>query len=76
MTSAKKSEAIYFETGTRTILNTEWPIENKVEKRGSRWMVTFGICNGTAKGSQFYKTKTEAISAANGDEFFRTDNGE
>ncbi len=76
MTSTKKSEAIYFQTGTRTIMNTEWPIENKVEKRGRRWMVTFGICNGTAVSSRFYKTKTEAISAANGDEFFRTDDVE
>lgn len=57
---------IYFRTGTRTILNTVWPIENKVEKRGRKWLVTFGICNGTARDSQLFDTKAEALLAAGG----------
>lgn len=60
-----KTQAIYFQTGTRTILNTDWAVENKVEKIAARrWRVTFGICNGTANGSKEFATKREAIEAA------------
>ena len=61
-------EPIYFTTGKRTILNTDWPVENKVEKRGRKWLVTFGICNGIASSSQLFGTKSEAVLAAGGHE--------
>lgn len=59
--------AIYFTTGKRTILNTDWPVENKVEKCGRKWLVTFGICNGSASSTAIYNTKGEALAAAKGD---------
>jgi hypothetical protein len=66
-------EPIYIQTGTRKIMNTDWPVENKVEKVGRKWRVTWGICNGTASGSSDYATKAEAMRAVGNPAFTHTE---
>lgn len=66
-------ETLYIQTGSRTISNTVWPIENKVEKVGRKWRVTWGICNGIAKGSTDYSTKAEAMRAVGDPAFTHTE---
>jgi len=57
-------EPIYYTISSRTICGTD-SISNKVEKWGRKWLATFGICNGLARSSQLFRTKREAIQAAN-----------
>ena len=56
------------ETGRRTVLGTDWPIENVVSKRTKwgkvYWNVAFGLCNGTPSSSENFKTRREALEAA------------
>lgn len=53
----------YATTGTTTINGTDWPVQNKLSKDGSSWLVTIGICNGTAESSEKYPTKRAAVEA-------------
>lgn len=53
-------------TGTRTIAGTDWPVETKLYREklpGQRptWIVTRGICNGTARESREHKTRWETL---------------
>lgn len=54
-------------TGTRTICGTDWTILNQIHReqhgRRVRWIVTFGLCNGTALRACSYRTKREALAA-------------
>ncbi len=50
------------------IMGTEWPVYHQVTRLGSgKWVVSFGICNGTAQDSQRFRTKREAIEAVEAD---------
>ena len=52
------------ETGTRTILGTNWPVVDVVRANGKRgYLLTYGLCNGVPAGAIRYRTKREALAA-------------
>lgn len=56
------------ETGRRTILGTDWAVENFVERRQEfgkvYWLAVFGLCNGVPDRSERFATKKAALEAA------------
>jgi hypothetical protein len=57
------------DTGSRTVCGTDWPVRTIVQRealpgRPVRWVVARGVCNGTADGSAYYRTRREAFAAA------------
>lgn len=54
--------------GKRTILGTDWPVENIVERREkfgkAYWNVAFAVCNGVPARGENFKTKKAAFKAA------------
>jgi hypothetical protein len=48
--------------GSRTILNTEFPVIRKIEKYRRAWII-LEICNGTGEEIGSFRTKREAIAA-------------
>jgi len=56
--------------GTRIVNGSEWPIETVLERATPKnepsctrayWLVTVGLCNGTAEAAYRYKTRAEAL---------------
>ncbi len=63
--------------GHRTVAGTDWPITSYAERDGPRrWVVTWGLCNGTPAGSTVYRTRREALAALNGEDTFVTEEQE
>ncbi len=54
--------------GYRTIMGTDWPIENVVYRctkwNQVYWHVAFCLCNGVPQYGRNYKTRREALAAA------------
>ena len=51
--------------GTRTIMGNNHGVCAIVRREGkSRWSVTWGVCNGIAGGYLVYRTRREAVAAA------------
>ncbi len=55
------------ETGKRTINGAEFPVKNQLTRdyssKSKPWLVSYQVCNGTADGSENFKTKREALEA-------------
>lgn len=53
-------------TGTRRIAGTDWPVSTTItrETRKGRpvWVVTQGLCNGTADGATEHRTRKAALA--------------
>ena len=63
----KETEIARICTGTRKILNTDWPIETvakrlQEEGKAPYWLVTYNVCNGIPDGSKRFATRTEALA--------------
>ena len=54
----------YVLVGRHTMAGTDWPIQNKIERDGHKWRVTFGLCNGSATGAKIFRTLKAAREAA------------
>lgn len=51
-------------TGTRTILNTDWPVVDQLRRTGRReWAIVRELCNGTARASEVYRSEKAAREA-------------
>lgn len=53
--------------GTRTILNTAWPVLDLLEReqlpgRKPTWIVTRGLCNGVPRGATEHRTRRAAVA--------------
>lgn len=58
-------EPSYASVGNRTIMNTDFPVENKVMRTGPRqWTVLFLLCNGAWDNMRRYRSRAEAYAAA------------
>ena len=59
------------DTGSRTVCGTDWPVRTLVQRealpgRPVRWVVARSVCNGIADGANYYRTRREALAAAEG----------
>jgi len=55
------------ENGKRTILGTDWPEVCLIENTGTGrrpWLLTVGLCNGSAAGGYYCATKRLAVELA------------
>lgn len=52
------------QTGTRTILNTDWPVVDQLRRTGEReWTVVRELCNGTPRTTETYRSEKSAREA-------------
>ena len=51
-------------TGRRFVMGTSWPIESFVTREDPRvWVLTRNLCNGTADGTETFRTRKAALAA-------------
>ena len=61
----RAEEPAYKRIGTRKKLNTDFPVENKVQRIGPhQWQVLFLLCDGAWDKMQIYNSRKAAYQAA------------